>query len=413
MTLNNLKEALILNNIKLLEKIKTLIVTQTHSHDNKDVIDKFSQTNDGTLLFNNEEIKGGSSGQGSVDITGSLDYVNESLGIEDTPIGHVMTYIGTTAPKHYLACDGSEYNISDYPYLANHILKEFGSYDYYGGDGITTFAVPKLEGTETLFSPQLDESSSHLATSSDYYNSNYTAFKAFNCNLEDDNCWISGNSTVSPSSPSWIQIDLGELSKINGILIYPRLTSNQNEAYNPKSFKVLASKDGQDWDTLGEYTNVTDWSGEIGNFFEFNKTGYYSIYRVVVTESCTSSYVAIGDIHFLSEQTDFQCIKSEPTYYVVVKMQQVEDDVISELRQEIEQLKEFLNKSSISNVLNPMITPSVYAKPKEISAQVNSTPITSSALILPIYSEPKEISVEIRNSHVISPIIATIDVKEV
>ena len=380
MTLNNLKEALILNNTKLLEKMKSL-VADVHTHANKDILDKFSQAIDGTLLFDNKQIEGGggSGGGGSVDvdITGSLDYVNEELGIEDTPIGHIMTYIGTSAPKHYLECDGSEYNISDYPYLANHILKEFGSVNYYGGDGVTTFAVPKIEGTETMFSPQLNESSAYLASASDTYGDDYAAFKAFNCNLEDDNCWLSSNDAVSSDNPSWIEIDFDELKKVKGILIYPSLSNNE---HSPKTFTVLGAKSEQDWDTLGEYTDITDWTDEMGNFFEFDNVGHYSTYRIVVSESCSSTYVAIGDIHFLlSEQADFQCVKCEPTYYVVVKSQQEELNVLTEqnalLRKEIEQLKELLKQSVQSGRLIEAVVAPIYAKPKTITAGISNSPV--------------------------------------
>lgn len=51
-----------------------------------------------------------------------------------------------TAPEGYLFCDGKTYNISDYPDLANAIKDGLGSYNYYGGDGTTTFAVPNLQG---------------------------------------------------------------------------------------------------------------------------------------------------------------------------------------------------------------------------------------------------------------------------
>ena len=74
----------------------------------------------------------------------SLEHVNTTQGIEDTPIGHVISYMGSTAPKHYLICDGSEYNIGDYPYLAQHMIDNFGIVNYFGGDGEITFAVPDL-----------------------------------------------------------------------------------------------------------------------------------------------------------------------------------------------------------------------------------------------------------------------------
>lgn len=73
-----------------------------------------------------------------------VNYVNKESGIEDTPVGHILTYMGLKAPKHYLICDGREVNISDYPYLAKQFLDEFGTMNYFGGDGTTTFCLPDL-----------------------------------------------------------------------------------------------------------------------------------------------------------------------------------------------------------------------------------------------------------------------------
>jgi len=66
--------------------------------------------------------------------------------VDVAPVGTIISYMGNTPPANYLACDGSIYNISDYVKLANHINKEFGSFNYFGGDGIITFAVPDLRG---------------------------------------------------------------------------------------------------------------------------------------------------------------------------------------------------------------------------------------------------------------------------
>ena len=64
----------------------------------------------------------------------------------DTPIGTIISYMGVSAPKDYLICDGTVYNIDDYKELAEYIKVQFGSYNYFGGDGSTTFAVPDLRG---------------------------------------------------------------------------------------------------------------------------------------------------------------------------------------------------------------------------------------------------------------------------
>lgn len=75
---------------------------------------------------------------GSVD----LNLLNEIVG---TPVGEIISYMGTVAPKNYLICDGAQYPVSDYPYLAQHFIDNFGSAYYFGGsDG--TFAVPDLRG---------------------------------------------------------------------------------------------------------------------------------------------------------------------------------------------------------------------------------------------------------------------------
>ena len=63
-----------------------------------------------------------------------------------TPIGTVIAVMGTTAPANYLACDGTVYNISDYRELSDYFYQQFGSKNYFGGDGTTTFAVPDLRG---------------------------------------------------------------------------------------------------------------------------------------------------------------------------------------------------------------------------------------------------------------------------
>lgn len=80
----------------------------------------------------------------NVDMSSFMEKMGTSS--EDTPVGHIIPYMGNNAPDHYLACDGTEYNITDYQELANHFINEFGSVNHFGGDGNTTFAVPDLRG---------------------------------------------------------------------------------------------------------------------------------------------------------------------------------------------------------------------------------------------------------------------------
>ena len=62
------------------------------------------------------------------------------------PTGTIISFMGNNAPTGYLKCDGTEYNITDYPILADHFEREFGTKNNFGGDGETTFAVPDLRG---------------------------------------------------------------------------------------------------------------------------------------------------------------------------------------------------------------------------------------------------------------------------
>lgn len=72
-----------------------------------------------------------------------MEYKNKSVG---TPVGEIISFMGTIAPENYLICDGSIKQIADYPYLTQHFIDNFGSVNYFGGDGTSTFAVPDLRG---------------------------------------------------------------------------------------------------------------------------------------------------------------------------------------------------------------------------------------------------------------------------
>ena len=74
----------------------------------------------------------------------AIDDLFDSVG--SALVGAVYSYMGVSAPSGYLSCDGAIYNINDYKRLADHINRNFGSYNFFGGDGETTFAVPDLRG---------------------------------------------------------------------------------------------------------------------------------------------------------------------------------------------------------------------------------------------------------------------------
>lgn len=59
------------------------------------------------------------------------------------PVGTVADFAGAVAPDGWLLCDGTVYPIASYPRLAVVIGAT------YGGDGVTTFAVPDCRGRVT------------------------------------------------------------------------------------------------------------------------------------------------------------------------------------------------------------------------------------------------------------------------
>lgn len=75
-----------------------------------------------------------------------VEYLMDNEKIEDSPIGEIISYMGTTPPAHYIACDGAIRPIVEFPQLAEHFRVAFGSVNHFGGDGIDTFAVPNLNG---------------------------------------------------------------------------------------------------------------------------------------------------------------------------------------------------------------------------------------------------------------------------
>lgn len=112
-----------------LNEVKTFVVgTIKQAFTNKKTLDKFDDST-GTLKYDGQKIN------------------NLPVFVaDDAPVGNIIAFMGNSTPQDYLICDGTEYNISDYPLLAQHILDEFGSYNYFGGDGTATFAVPDLRG---------------------------------------------------------------------------------------------------------------------------------------------------------------------------------------------------------------------------------------------------------------------------
>lgn len=75
------------------------------------------------------------------DIYSGYNFIGENI-----PIGAILPLMGLTAPTGYLICDGTTHLIEDYPDLTEFFKTQFGSSNFFGGDGVTTFKVPDLRG---------------------------------------------------------------------------------------------------------------------------------------------------------------------------------------------------------------------------------------------------------------------------
>ena len=78
--------------------------------------------------------------------SGNANKITNGNEVNDTPVGSIISFMGNSAPPNYLICDGTEYNIEEYKELADFFNTQFGTYNYFGGNGETTFKVPDLRG---------------------------------------------------------------------------------------------------------------------------------------------------------------------------------------------------------------------------------------------------------------------------
>ena len=187
-----------------------------------------------------------------------LEYANSESGIEDTPVGHIIPYMGNNAPKHYLICDGREYNIIDYPYLVQHFTNEFGSSNYFGGDGTTTFAVPDLRG-EFLRGSGINSHTNQGSGSNVGVHQDATEHISFGVNTTDKSIWF--DTSTPRSGTEQVLIDKTDRDL--------KLTTSPN--------------------TTGLFADLTTWSG------------------------------STNQSHYTSRPTNtsvLYCIKYEPTYFM-------------------------------------------------------------------------------------------------
>lgn len=248
-----------------------------------------------------------------------VSYVDDTVGMEDYPIGSIISKIGITVPKHYLPCDGSIQNIVDYPYLAQFIKQEFGSINYFGGDGITTFALPNLSGgkTYTKVSPIMTGTatpSPYKVTESSMWSSAGAGYKAFDGNKSyssEANGWIS-NIEDNP----WLKLDFGFKTTVDAIKIYTQDTLKWAE-----TISVWGSDDDSNYTKIKTFSGITRPSDGIVTL-DLQIKANYRYYKLVVDNLVLASgakYIRWIEVEFYSStDTGTTYIKAEPTYFMEI-----------------------------------------------------------------------------------------------
>lgn len=249
-----------------------------------------------------------------------LEHVNTTQGIEDTPVGHIISHIGNIVLKHYLACDGNEYNISDYPYLAQHIEDSFGIVNYFGGDGINTFAVPlsnspskSLKSIIPPITSNTNDEGYEISASSEYDTTgNYSPWRVFD--KSSSSCWAGQKSVTT----GWIQIKLPKKENIRAFSLTSRNLQNSSTSFS--NFSLLGSNDNSTWTNILSLTNQPSWSfGETRTYqIPDGIITNYQYYRISFTSTSGTQYLSVGEIDlFINNYTEY--IKYEPTYFTQIQ----------------------------------------------------------------------------------------------
>lgn len=245
-------------------------------------------------------------------------YLSKDGNLEETPVGSIISYMGNKVPAHYLLCDGSEYNIADYPELAKHFKDDLGAVNYFGGDGITTFAVPGKPISASVLKLNPTMTSNTTPEGQVIYNNlisdcrPYMVFGDSN-NPSEKDCY------AAHAKPSYLGYKFANPTVINAYSLQPRGFLDMNTiSGTPSDWELQASNDMTNWVTLDTQSGITWTSTSDIQVFRFNNTTAYQAYRIYVTNSANeNSFIIIGNLKFgIPEIKEASYIKYETTHKV-------------------------------------------------------------------------------------------------
>ena len=225
-------------------------------------------------------------------------------------------------------CDGSTYNIVDYPYLAQYFKDTFGTINVFGGDGITTFGVPDYITEKKLDTQYMAPN----AWASSVYSSDYKASKAFNGVLNTrSNYWQTVENITFPVE---IGIDLGSEYYITRYALHNLGWNTIAINDRPNTWDFEGSNDKINWNTIDTVTNYT-WTNNTPEF-KVSIPGSYRYYRWVI-KTCVGTGVSgvavapiLNQILLYYPNSNFTHIKAEPTYFMNLEGVEVTEDLLTD-----------------------------------------------------------------------------------
>lgn len=248
--------------------------------------------------------------------------------VTDAPVGNVINCIDAIAiPDHYLPRDGRILNIADYQEIADAIKSNKGSYNYYGGDGVTTFAIsPKNTGSLKKVSPILTSNntpSPYVVTASSTQDSGYEVWHLFDGIIQDGSAgrWCTDTGVVSGN----IVIDMGNPTLVSVFKLYSEISTRSSMI---KDFTIEGSNDNTNYTVLKTVTGETNWSTPYKNY-ELDSYKEYRYYKIAFTSNNGHTRVSLLEVEMFAPDIK-EYVKYESTTYAVNQYGGFYDEVLFE-----------------------------------------------------------------------------------
>lgn len=137
-----------------------------------------------------------------------------------------------------------------------------------------------------------------VASASSEYNTNYSAWKAFNgSNSTDADGWLTADGVTT----GWIQLDFGKEVVFNMVALTSSPVRNANVS-SPKDFNIDGSNDGVNYDTIRSITGEENWKPDEMRQYLINPLKKYRYWRIDIKQNNGHIFSKIGEIRFCNKR---------------------------------------------------------------------------------------------------------------